>query len=100
MKIQTHIPPDGFPELVQHKGGVAKIYHAKNRDRLRYEVRYHDPEGLLQRETFDDYDESKKQANAIVKQLAKGGLALLPLRGKERFACERNPPFSKREMVR
>lgn len=89
MKIQTHIPTDGFPELVQHKGGVAKIYRAKNRDRFRYEVRYHDPEGLLQRQTFDDYDESKKQATAIVKQLSNGGLAFLPLRGKERFAYER-----------
>ena len=51
---------------MQHKGGVAKIYRAKNRDRFRYEVRYHDPEGALQHETFDDYEESKQHANAIV----------------------------------
>ena len=89
MKIQNSISTDGFPELVQQKGGLAKIYRAKNRDRYRFEVRYHDPEGLLQRETFDEYTTAKKHANAIVKQLASGGLTFLPLRGKERFIYER-----------
>lgn len=89
MKIQNSISTDGFPNLVQQKGGLAKIYRAKNRDRYRFEVRYHDPEDLLQRETFDEYTAAKKNANAIVKQLASGGLSFLPLRGKERFIYER-----------
>ena len=89
MKINNHIPTDGFPELVQHKGGVAKIYRAKNRDRFRYEVRYHDPEGSLQRDTFDEHAAAQKHANVIVKQLASGELPFLPLRGRERFIYER-----------
>ena len=89
MKIQNSISTDGFPELVLQKGSLAKICRAKNRDRCRFEVRYHDPEGLLQRETFDEYTAAKKHANAIVKQLASGGLTFLPLRGKERFIYER-----------
>jgi len=43
----------------------------------------------MQRATFDDYDEAKKQANARVKQMGNGGQEMLVLRSPERRAYER-----------
>lgn len=89
MNDTTSRESDAFPELVQLKSSTAKIYRTRNRNRVRYEVRFHNPDGSLERDTFDSYDEPKKHANAVLKLLASGGGTFLPLRGKERFAYER-----------
>jgi hypothetical protein len=52
MKNTISTTSDGFPEPVKHKSCIATIYHTKNRDSYRYEVRYHDADGLCQRATF------------------------------------------------
>ena len=88
MKNNLSTAPDEFPELVQHKSCNARIYRQRHRKVYRYEVRYHDADGLPQRNSFADYDEAKNSATAIVKQLASGGLDLITLRGKERFVYE------------
>jgi len=43
-----------FPETVEHKSCTARIYRLKNRKAIRFEVRYHDLDGSLQRLTFPD----------------------------------------------
>jgi hypothetical protein len=77
------------PEVIEHKGRIAKIYRAKNRDRFRYEVKYRDPNGEWKRETFDEPDAARKHANHVVKQLDAASQPFLMLRGKERFIYER-----------
>jgi integrase len=77
------------PEVIEHKGRIAKIYRAKNRDRYRYEVKYRDPDGAWKRETFDEPDAARKHANHVVKQLDAASQPFLMLRGKERFIYER-----------
>ena len=77
------------PEVIEHKGRIAKIYRAKNRDRYRYEVKYRDPDGEWKRETFDEHDAARKHAGLIVKQLDDASQPFLLLRGKERFIYER-----------
>jgi hypothetical protein len=80
---------DGFPEPVQFKSCLATIYRVRNRQATRYEVRYHDADGLRRRDTFLDYELAKKHALAVVRELASGGLDLLTLRGPERRIYER-----------
>jgi hypothetical protein len=88
MKDSTSTQPDGFPELVQFKSCNARIYRQRHRKVYRYEVRYHDADGLPQRNTFGSYEEAKDSATAIAKQLSIGGLDMTMLRGKERFVYE------------
>ncbi len=78
-----------LPEVIEHKGRIAKIYRAKNRDRYRYEVKYRDPDGAWIRETFDEPDAARKHANHVVKQLDAATQPFLMLRGQERFVYER-----------
>jgi hypothetical protein len=82
-------PTDGFPESVIHKSCIATIYQTNNRGKYRYEVRYHDADGVRQRATFLVYEQAKQYAEAIVRELASGGLDVLPLRGPERRIHER-----------
>src|SRR5689334_22438610 len=89
VKNAPDTPADGFPEPVQFKSCVATIYRVRNRQANRYEVRYHDADGLRRRDTFLDYELAKKHALAIVRELASGGLDLLTLRGPERRIYER-----------
>ncbi len=88
MRNHGHPPPDQFPEQVQFKSCIAKIYRVRHRKRLRYEVRHHDTDGALQRATFEHYDGAKGHAETIVRQLAKGGLDMIALRGRDRFVYE------------
>jgi len=88
MKDNSSTQPDEFPELVQHKSCNARIYRQRHRDVYRYEVRYHDADGLPQRTTFASYQEARDTASALVRQLANGGLDMTTLRGKERFVYE------------
>jgi hypothetical protein len=88
MKDNNHTQPGEFPELVRFKSSTAKICRNRHRGRFRHEVRYHASDGVLQRGTFDDCDGAKEHAETIVRQLAKGGLDMIALRGRERFVCE------------
>lgn len=80
---------EAFPEVIEHKGRMAKIYRSKNRDRYRYEVKYRDPDGHWKRDTFDEHQAAQKHANLVVKQLDTASQPSLLLRGKERFIYER-----------
>ena len=88
MSNYGHPSSDQFPELVQFKSCTAKIYRVRHRKRLRYEVRHHDSDGLLKRSTFEHYEGAKEHAETIVRQLAKGGLDMIALRGRDRFVYE------------
>ena len=89
MKTQNPDSTATPPEVIEHKGRIAKIYRAKNRDTYRYEVKYRDPEGEWKRETFDEHDAARKHGNHIVKQLEAASQPFLMLRRKERFIYER-----------
>jgi hypothetical protein len=80
--------PDVFPERVQFKSSTAKIYRNRHRQNFRYEVRHHDNNGVLERATFEDYLAAKRHAEAIVRQMARGGLDMVALRGRDRFVYE------------
>jgi len=41
-----------FPETVEHKSCTATIYHQQHRSGVRFEVRYYDVDGSMQRLTF------------------------------------------------
>lgn len=89
MKIQNPDSTVTPPEVIEHKGRMAKIYRAKNRDRYRYEVKYRDPDGEWKRETFDEPDAARRHANHVVRQLDAATQPFLMLRGKERLVYER-----------
>jgi integrase len=78
-----------FPEVIEHKGRMAKIYRGKHRHSYRYEVTYRDPDGHWKRESFHEHDAARKHANVIVRQLDAATQPFLMLRGKDRFIYER-----------
>jgi len=78
-----------FPESVEYKSSKVIIYRSVHRNNFRYEVRHHDSGGNVQRATFDNCSKAKKHANALVHQMANGGLDMLVLRGPQRRAYER-----------
>src|SRR5258708_31421534 len=74
-----------FPETVGHKSCTATIYLQKNRDALRYEVRYYDVDSSMQRLTFPTYFCAKKFADAAVKEIATNREQFVTLRGRDAF---------------
>ena len=77
-----------FPETVRCRSSIATIYSVHNRTKTRFEVRYHDTDGLRKRQTFDAYDDAKSHAQSVVEELARGGADMIVLRGKDRYAYE------------
>ena len=47
-KPSSVVEPD-FPETVEFKSSKAILYRQRHRGKFRFEVRYHDVEGLMQR---------------------------------------------------
>jgi hypothetical protein len=74
-----------FPETVEHKSCTATIYRQKNRNALRYEVRYYDVDGSMQRVTFPTNTSAKKFAEAAVRELAANREYFVTLRGRDAF---------------
>ncbi len=59
-----------FTETVEHKSCTATIYRHKHRENERFEVRYYDLDGSLQRVTFAMFSGAAKFANTVVEELA------------------------------
>lgn len=59
-----------LPETVEYKSCTATIYLQKNRKALRYEARFYDVDGSMQRLTFPTYSSAKKFAEREVKEIA------------------------------
>jgi integrase len=74
-----------FPEPVEYKSCTATIYRQKNRDALRYEVRYYDLDGSMQRVTFPTNTSAKKFAETAVREIAANRERFVTLRGREAF---------------
>jgi len=74
-----------LPETVEYKSCTATIYLQKNRDVLRYEVRYYDVDGSMQRLTFPTYSSAKKFADTAVKEIAANREHFVTLRGRDAF---------------
>jgi hypothetical protein len=74
-----------FPEPVEYKSCTATIYRQKNRDALRYEVRYYDVDGSMQRVTFPTNTSAKKFAEAAVREIATNREHFITLRGRDAF---------------
>jgi integrase len=79
-----------FPELVEWKSATATIYRTKNRERIRFEVRHYDLNGVQQRFTFETYAAAKKFANAAVHNLADSRSQFVTLRGQEAYEYSRS----------
>lgn len=74
-----------FPETVEYKSCTATIYRHKHRECERFEVRYYDLDGSLQRVTFVKYEGAAKLANTVVEELAKNRAQPVTLRGVEAY---------------
>ena len=59
-----------FPETVEYKSCTATIYQQQHREAERFEVRYYDVDGSMQRLTFPTYSSAKKFAETAVKEIA------------------------------
>jgi integrase len=84
-----------FPELVEWKSATATIYRTKNRQRIRFEVRHYDLDGVQQRYTFETYTNAKKFAITAVRALADSRSQFITLRGQEAYEYSRS-----KEMLR
>lgn len=86
-----------FPQTVEFKSCNATIYVQNHRGKERYEVRYYDLDGSLQRLTFPSYATAKQMADTVVKLLAENREGFVTLRGREayeyRAAMELLKPF-------
>jgi hypothetical protein len=74
-----------FPETVEYKSCTATIYYQRHRDVERFEVRYYDVDGSMQRLTFPTYSCAKKFADAAVKEIATNREQFVTLRGRDAF---------------
>lgn len=74
-----------FPQLVEYKSCTAMIYLQKSRNVIRYEVRYYDVDGSMERVTFPNPASAKKFADAAVRELAANREQFVTLRGREAF---------------
>lgn len=74
-----------FPERVEYKSCTATIYQQKNRNAVRYEVKYYDLDGSKQRLTFPTYSSAKKFAETAVKEIAANREHFVTLRGRDAF---------------
>src|SRR5579883_3127848 len=72
-----------FPERVEFKSCTATIYHQIHRSVERFEVRYYDVDGSLQRLTFPTHSSAKKFAETAVKEIAVNREHFITLRGRE-----------------
>jgi len=74
-----------LPEKVEYKSCAATIYLQKNRKAIRFEVRYHDVDGSMQRLTFPTYSSAKKFAETAVKEIPANREHFVTLRGRAAF---------------
>jgi hypothetical protein len=74
-----------FPERVEFKSCTATIYQQLHRGAERYEVRYYDVDGSMQRLTFPTYSSAKKFAETAVKEIAANREYFVTLRGRAAF---------------
>jgi len=74
-----------FPETVEHKSCTATIYHQQHRQAERFEVRYYDVDGSMQRLTFPSYSSAKKFADIAVREIAANRDHFVTLRGRDAF---------------
>lgn len=74
-----------FPETVEHKSCTATIYHQLHRATERFEVRYNDVDGSIQRLTFPTYSSAKKFAETAVKEIVANREHFVTLRGRVAF---------------
>jgi hypothetical protein len=71
-----------LPETVELKSCTATICRQKNRKAIRFEVRYHDVDGSMQRLTFPTYSSAKKFAETAVNELSANRAHFVTLRGR------------------
>jgi hypothetical protein len=71
-----------FPETVEHKSCTATIYKQIHREAERFEVRYYDVDGSIQRLTFSTYSSAKEFAETAVKEIAVNREHFITLRGR------------------
>ena len=76
-------PKPTFPERVEYKSCAATIYHQQHRKGERFEVRYYDVDGSLQRLTFPTHPGARKFAELAVKELAENREHFITLRGRD-----------------
>ncbi len=74
-----------FPERVEFKSCAATIYHQQRQKGERFEVRYYDVDGSLQRLTFPTHPGARKFAELAVKELAENREQFITLRGRDAF---------------
>jgi hypothetical protein len=74
-----------FPETVEHKSCTATIYRQLHRAAERFEVRYYDVDGSMQRLTFPTYSSAKKFADTAVREIAANREHFVTLRGRDAF---------------
>ena len=81
----TMKPNCTFPETVEYKSCTATIYHQQHRQAERFEVRYYDVDGSMQRLTFPTYSSAKKFAETAVKEIVANRERFITLRGRDAF---------------
>jgi integrase len=74
-----------FPEMVEHKSCTAAIYHQQHGQSERFEVRYYDVDGSIQRLTFPTHSPAKKFAETAVREIAANREHFVTLRGRDAF---------------
>jgi integrase len=74
-----------FPETVEYKSCTATIYQQKNRSNIRFEVRYYDVNGSMQRSSFATYPSAKDFADTAVKEISSHREKFVTLRGRNAF---------------
>jgi hypothetical protein len=74
-----------YPKTVEYKSCTATIYLQKHRGKERFEVRYYDLDGSLQRLSFPDEDAATKFSDAVVRALSTNRENFVTLRGADAY---------------
>jgi hypothetical protein len=74
-----------YPKTVEYKSCTATIYLQKHRGKERFEVRYYDLDGSLQRLSFPNDATATKFADTVVKALSANRENFVTLRGVEAY---------------
>jgi len=74
-----------YPKTVEYKSCTATIYLQKHACKERFEVRYYDLDGSMQRLSFPDDNTATKFADTVVKALSANRENFVTLRGPEAY---------------